>query len=418
MNAERLERLRADARARGNKIMDRAKDENRNLTSAESADVDAILSEIKAIDKRIVEARADDELRAQIAQLTPGGGRTTARLPGGGVVDSLAGGRSFGAQFLRSEAGRWLLENRGRLPERFTGPVSELAGPELQATTITETAGSGIDLLVPHYLPGITPSPTRPLRVAELLAQGNTDAASVISMREASYTNAAAAVGEGALKPESELVFTAVTDALRKIAHWIPISDEMMNDVPALQSYLDVRLGLGVQIELDDQLVNGNPAAVPPEVSGFLLRPGLAAAVPKGAMSNVDAIATQIAAIETAMGTRPDGIVMHPTNWLRIILSKNGEGLYYGGGPFAQPGAPMLWGLPVAVTSAIAAGTALVGCFRTFAQLFRKGGVRVEASNAHSDYFVRNLIAIRAEIRAALVVYNEAAFGTVTGLDA
>jgi HK97 family phage major capsid protein len=70
--------------------------------------------------------------------------------------------------------------------------------------------------------------------------------------------------------------------------------------------------------------------------------------------------------------------------------------------------------LPVALTAAIAAGTALVGAFRTAAQIFRKGGIRVEASNSHSDYFVKNLTAIRAEKRLALAVYIPGAFGKVT----
>jgi HK97 family phage major capsid protein len=62
------------------------------------------------------------------------------------------------------------------------------------------------------------------------------------------------------------------------------------------------------------------------------------------------------------------------------------------------------------------AGTALVGAFKTAAQIFRKGGVRVEASNSHADFFVKNLVAIRAEERLALAVYRPAAFGEVTGL--
>jgi len=49
--------------------------------------------------------------------------------------------------------------------------------------------------------------------------------------------------------------------------------------------------------------------------------------------------------------------------------------------------------------------------------LFRRGVLRVEATNSHSDFFQKNLIAIRAELREALVVYREAAFGTVTGLN-
>lgn len=34
--------------------------------------------------------------------------------------------------------------------------------------------------------------------------------------------------------------------------------------------------------------------------------------------------------------------------------------------------------------------TSVVGCFRTCSQIFRKGGRRVEASNSHSDFFVKN----------------------------
>jgi len=78
---------------------------------------------------------------------------------------------------------------------------------------------------------------------------------------------------------------------------------------------------------------------------------------------------------------------------------------------------PNLWGLPVAVTSAIVVNTALVGAYKSAAQLFRHGGLRVEASSSHSDYFTRNLVAIRAELRAALVVPMPSAFGAVTGLN-
>jgi hypothetical protein len=70
----------------------------------------------------------------------------------------------------------------------------------------------------------------------------------------------------------------------------------------------------------------------------------------------------------------------------------------------------------VAVTPAIVANTALVGAFKTAAQVFRKGGIRVEASNSHQDYFIKNLVAIRAEERLALAVYRPQAIGKVTGL--
>ena len=48
--------------------------------------------------------------------------------------------------------------------------------------------------------------------------------------------------------------------------------------------------------------------------------------------------------------------------------------------------------------------------------LFRKGGLRLEASNSHADFFTRNLTAIRAESRLVLGIRRPAAFGTATGL--
>ena len=85
-----------------------------------------------------------------------------------------------------------------------------------------------------------------------------------------------------------------------------------------------------------------------------------------------------------------------------MLLSKTTTGEYLGDGPFGPVRAVTLWGLPIAVTSVIEAGVALVRCFETAAQIFRKGGVRVDASNSHQDYFARNLVAVRSELREAL----------------
>jgi HK97 family phage major capsid protein len=70
----------------------------------------------------------------------------------------------------------------------------------------------------------------------------------------------------------------------------------------------------------------------------------------------------------------------------------------------------------VVVTSNITVGTALVGAFAEGATLFRKGGLRVEATNSHGTYFTSNVTAIRAEMREALCVFRPSAFVAVTGL--
>ena len=118
--------------------------------------------------------------------------------------------------------------------------------------------------------------------------------------------------------------------------------------------------------------------------------------------------------IETTTGLPPDGVILHPSNWRSIFTSKNADDLYDSGGPFRAPAVPMIWGIPVIITPAIAAGSALVGAFRSATQLYIRSGLCVDASNSHSDYFIKNLTAIRAERRAALSVYRPAALGKVT----
>jgi HK97 family phage major capsid protein len=255
------------------------------------------------------------------------------------------------------------------------------------ATTLTEDPASGGKLVVPDYQLPIRPLPTRLPVVADLLMSGTTASNAIIYMIETTYTNAAAPTAEGSLKPESALVFNQVNEPVLKIAHWLPTTEELLEDVAGIQSYIDGRLQTGVRLAEDDQLLNGNGTR--PNFTGLLNRAGLAPTITRaGGESIADAIARQISAIATTSYIPPTGVVLHPTDFLAVQISKTSTGDYYGDGPFRAAGPPTLWGLPVAVSPAIAPKLALVGAFATQAQLFRRGGLIVSASNAHQDYFV------------------------------
>lgn len=400
MTTQELEKQFTDAQTRVNALISRASDP---MSPTEKTFIQTAIDQANTIKDRLRQARGDASMTAEINRLTEGMTSTPSHVRG----------RSLGQQIMQSEMGQWLLTNKGKFP---AGMWTSLSSELPMMVTLTEDAASGGDLVVADVQRGILPLPQRPLVVADLIAPGTTDSNMVTYMKEITFTNTAATVVEGAAKPESTLVFDAVSDPVRKIAHWIPVTEEMLEDVPALQSYIDARLRLGVQLKEDDQLLNGS--VVPPDVIGFLARTGLAASIARGADTNADVILAQIAAIETATGLRVDGIVLNPSNWKTILLAKDGNGNYIGGGgPFQAAQRPMLWGRNVALTSAIVANTALVGAFKTASQLFRKGNLRVEASNSHSDFFIKNLIAIRAEERLALAVYRASAFGTVTNLN-
>ena len=219
---------------------------------------------------------------------------------------------------------------------------------------------------------------------------------------------------EAGLKPESTLIFEAGTAPVRKIATWIPVTEEMLEDSAQIASIIDARLRSFIELAEEDQLLNGDGIA--PNLLGFNFLPGLAPAVVTGLDTNADALFKQITAITTTSLLTPTGIVINPGDWANIQLAKNAQGNYLGAGPWAAPQNPVIWGISVAPTPAEPASIGLVGAFMTASQLFRKGPMRVEASNSHPDFFVKNLVAIRAEERLALAVYRESAFGKVSGL--
>jgi HK97 family phage major capsid protein len=117
----------------------------------------------------------------------------------------------------------------------------------------------------------------------------------------------------------------------------------------------------------------------------------------------------------------PEWVIMHPTDYQSIRLLTDSTGQFLGGGPWLGAygnttstgnGGQItgtydsLWGKPVVVSAAIGgAGTALIGTAAN-AQVWNRGGMRVEASNSHASFFQTNQVMIRAERRAALAVYR------------
>ena len=393
------------------KQSEQAEQEKRERTKEEFAEVEKLMTQAKGLRAKITSLTDERAMADEIEKLV-GSVKTEQKPEPAASPENET--RSMGQQWIESAAGKFFVEGRHRESQSWKSPSVELHAATL--TTTGGSPGSGGDLIIPDFRPGILPLLFKRLVVADLIAGGRTTSNSIVYMKESTFTNAADVVAETVAKPESTLIFDQATDPVRKIAHWLPVSEEMLEDVPAIRSYIDARLRLGVELKEEDQLLNGSGSGE--NIRGLMNRTGLATTVVSGGSpgsSNADAIFTQMfSGIAFTAFIQPDGIIMNPTNWSAIALSKNADDQYYAGGPFNTPPIPRLWGLPVVLTPSIAAGTALVGAFRSAAQVFRKGGIRVEASNSHSDFFVTNKVAIRAEERLALAVYRPAAFGKVT----
>jgi len=389
-------------------ILATAERENRPLSDDEKSELTALERDMDSLASRIERTESDTSMMATLDKMTGGSG-TRGQKSGQTPMDGLPPrGESWGETFTKHPA---ILEFlKAGIP---TGGSWSSPAVDLRATAVLESTSPIVE---PQYLAQIIPSPTAPIVMSQLFAPGEATSGIITYMKETVVTNAADAVAEGAAKPESTLTFAPVNEPLHKVATWLPASNEILEDVPQMLSYINARLRTFVLVKLDDELLNGSGTA--PHMNGLLVRSDLTAPVAAGT-SPIDAIAKQIAAVEAASQLPVDGIVLNSTDWLSMGLTKTTTGEYLAGNPFEQAGPKTLFGRAVALTPAMPQGTALVGSFRSGGgQLFLHPNMRTAISNSHQDFFVKNLLALLAELRAALALYRPVAFGKVTGIPA
>lgn len=255
---------------------------------------------------------------------------------------------------------------------------------------------------------------TRPVQVIDLIPAGRTDQAAIVYMEETTFTNNAAEATEGSgAYGEAALAFTERSSTVRKIAVWIPATQEQFEDVSGLEAYVNQRLGFMVRQRLDYQVLNGN--GTPPNLAGILNTSGIQTFVRSG--DHFDALAEAIKRVRVTGRAAPNVFLIHSNDWWSsdLRLKRTNEGLYILGNP-SEPGPMRLWGLPVVENDVIPEGAVLTGDFPTHCQLFEKRGVEVDITESHSDYFIYGKLAIRASMRVALPVYRPAAFCAVTSM--
>jgi HK97 family phage major capsid protein len=273
--------------------------------------------------------------------------------------------------------------------------------------TVGAGRSAGTSLVPGMRVPGIVAPPNRQLTIRDLIAPGQTASSSVEYVKETGFTNNARPVTEGTTKPKSDLTFNLVTTPVRTLAHIFKMSRQIMDDAPALASYINARGTYGLKFVEEQQILNGNGSGQ--NLNGII--PQATAFAPAFNAEDETAIdRVRLALLQVILAEYPaSGVVLNPIDWARIELTKDADKRYIVGNALSPIG-PTLWGLPVVQTQAMTAGEFLTGAFNLAAQIFDRMGVEVLLSSENSTDFEQNLMTARIEERIALAVYRPEAF--------
>jgi HK97 family phage major capsid protein len=208
-------------------------------------------------------------------------------------------------------------------------------------------------------------------------------------------------VAELALKPESGITYELLTVPVRTVATTLPVSRQVMDDAPQLRSLIDSSLRAAIEEEIDLQLLLGtgtgeNIHGLMPQATAFSAPWVITDPTP------ADIILQALAQAELAH-LPATGIILNSRDWAGMMAIKNTAGDYLSGGPWSVR-QPRLWGLPVVTTTAMPAGSFLVGNFNRAARVYNRMSIEVLISQDHADFFVFNKLMLRAEARLAMAV--------------
>lgn len=404
----KLKEKRAGLVKEANDLVAERKSAGAELSAEDRTKLQGLIDQVKGIDKDLEDIAKGAELKSALEGLGSTETGTEIKGDGTGGDGKATEAKSLGDHFVKSVG-----ENVSVLGMRGGKlDAGEFKAPATQTTTWPD----GVPILTDYDRTIVQARRERPT-IADLCGSGTISGNAISYFVEAAMQGGFATVAEGGAKPQISFDNpTAIVDALKKIAGWIDMTDEFIEDLGFLKSEIDTRLLYQLTMFEEAQLLSGNGTGQ--NLLGIRNRSGVQVqAAPTDAADNADAVFQAMTKVSTATSLTADALVIHPLDYQEFRLSKDGNGQYFGGGYFqGQYGNgsvlenPNLWGLRTVVTTAATQGEILLGAFRIGATVYRKGGVRVEATNTHADNFTNNKVTVRAEERVALAVRYPAAF--------
>lgn len=439
--SDRIQRLVEELKGHlleAQKIAGAAEEKGRDFTEEERAAVTEHMGKAKEVKKALELAKSDEAMRKGIAELGDGIGlvdqeqeRKNRRPGDSGLIDPAEGGaKSLGDHFVESGAYSALLGSapNGQFGEKMrvqSAPVGfKSFGSRGRKAVVTGSANDSAGALVLSQQLGLQnglDQLTRPLSLRDVVTPGQTTSDTIeypkllaVTNNAAPVAEATASTGTSGTKPESGFTTTRASALVKTIAHWIPATKRALSDAAQVRTLIDAFLLYGLEEELEDQMVAGDGTGE--NFTGILNTSGTqsqaAVADPAGKPAGFGKLlALRRAKTKVRLAGRAvaNAYVMNPLDKQDIDEISDNDGRFYGDGPFGAGGGNVLWNLPVIECEGIPQGTAVVGDWRK-AILWDREQASITVTDSHADFFVRNLVAILAELRAAFGIVQPNAF--------
>lgn len=384
------------------------------LSAEQKEKIDAINKDVEDLSLKVSESRQYQEMQAKHEALSASLNQPVNRPEFADDTKTREENKSLGHKFAHSDEFKNWFKNiapTGEISESFK--VGESPAMEVKAL-VTGLSATSAGAMVRRDYASLVDFPFRPLTVRDVITIGRTGSDLIEFPRVVSYTSAAAATAEATAtgtpgswsasdsgyKPQSSMVLEKVTAAVKTIAHWIPATRRALADAAQIETLINAFLDNGLEIALETQIITGNGTGENflglDNTPNITLQPFV-----------TDMLTTTRKARTAAMvvgRARSTAFVMNPYDWETLDLTKDAENRYYFGGPLSL-GTKMLWGLPVVESEAVLQGTCYTGDLKQ-AILWDRERATIRISDSPGDFFLRNMVAILAELRAAFGVFR------------
>lgn len=276
--------------------------------------------------------------------------------------------------------------------------------------TVDNASGSGGGVIWSDRLQNlIVMTPERRVRLLDVITIGDTDSDTVEWTKETTRTHAAAETPYGTAAPEASYGYTKQSTTVKRIPHFVPATKGALMDSGQLRTLLETSLVKGVRLRAETQVLNGD--GVGENLLGITATAGTGTQA-LGTDTRFDCVHKAITNVRVNYQDEPTVIGLHPSDYEDIVLEKDANGNYVHGRSADE--IRTIWGLTPVVSTLFTAGAPLVGDYSQ-AVLWMRTGISVAASDSHSDFFLKGLVALLAEMRAAFTVLEPKAFCEISG---